>query len=725
MATYSIPGQNLTFNLPDEGTVFRAVGDANGDRVYKVVNGKVTVVASPTAYAATDLRAPDGTLIKAGQPMGQYAGAMAYNQDWRGAKEPNSLLIVDPSYRGPTSTNKSGRESFEATGGKYDSLPEFNMADIQTVLERTGGTLPKTSATQTVDPNNANGAVVTSDGKVVSAPNPAPQPGAITPPADLTTYKNPNAANPVTGAQQPPGTATTAPATSTVPVQTNNTTPTTNNAVVTPAVQANTTSTTGAVTTPTAQPTAATNTNIQSNPDVQKVLAGAASSGNYGRTPNGVVDLTTGQVVMPLTGSTTTAPAGGNQTGTVTTPTNTANNEGLPQITGNLQEGASGPEVAALQNYLISQGISIPSIQNGSAQPGYYGPETKAAVAQWQKSMEAKGLLKVPDPSQYGFFGPLSREALAKSAQAGTGTSTTTGTGTATTTGTSVTTGADAALGTDLQKTIETIRTAYGLKPADPNKTPVQQAIEDYTAVYTSLGIPSIKQSYQDAVKEFSDISNELNDKIAEIRDNPWYSQGIGDAKVNRLQEKYATRLDIATNKMQLFDALTKEGIAQANDILGLLHNTQAATEDAVNKAIELASKKVDAQAKLNTSIVEVGGRKILIDDKTGNTIKDLGPAPSATTPKGTAEERAQETVAKVKQLFQPGYTIPNSNGVPYVDKNGYATPQGWKTALDASGLSREDFIKQFGYLLYIENGKVSASYGLTPAEQKLLGLTP
>lgn len=92
----------------------------------------------------------------------------------------------------------------------------------------------------------------------------------------------------------------------------------------------------------------------------------------------------------------------------------------------------------------------------------------------------------------------------------------------------------------------------------------------------------------------------------------------------------------------------------------------------------------------------------------------------SATAP--TLEERNQILATKAAELFSPGYSIPGSSGVPYVDSNGDATPQGWKTALSASGLTRADFIKQFGYLLYDDpNNGISPAYGLTAAEKKLV----
>ncbi len=70
-------------------------------------------------------------------------------------------------------------------------------------------------------------------------------------------------------------------------------------------------------------------------------------------------------------------------------------------ITRNLQPGMSGDDVRKLQAALIKAGYPIPD-----GPTGYYGSQTKAAVADWQKS---EGIKTDGNP---GFFGPRSVAAL-------------------------------------------------------------------------------------------------------------------------------------------------------------------------------------------------------------------------------------------------------------------------------------------------------------------------
>lgn len=90
--------------------------------------------------------------------------------------------------------------------------------------------------------------------------------------------------------------------------------------------------------------------------------------------------------------------------------------------------------------------------------------------------------------------------------------------------------------------------------------------------------------------------------------------------------------------------------------------------------------------------------------------------------PKTTITEKKTEVIQNYSNAFAPGVKM--DDGTPTLDSNGFATPVAWKEAIkDAPnlGLTRADFIKQFGYLLYTEDGKTAQNYGLTPVETRLV----
>ncbi len=140
---------------------------------------------------------------------------------------------------------------------------------------------------------------------------------------------------------------------------------------------------------------------------------------------------------------------------------------------------------------------------------------------------------------------------------------------------------------------------------------------------------------------------------------------------------------------------------------------TRIATEAGLVKPVDL-----------QTQTVEVNGRKLLIDSNTGKTIKDLG---AATTGTGgnTAGERETSAISTFQGSFVPGATFQGSGGTtPVLDKNGNLTLEAFKSAISqapSKGLSREAFLKAFGYLLVDPKGNIASSYGLTEAEKKLI----
>ncbi|MEN9524210.1 MAG: putative peptidoglycan binding domain [Candidatus Parcubacteria bacterium] len=52
-----------------------------------------------------------------------------------------------------------------------------------------------------------------------------------------------------------------------------------------------------------------------------------------------------------------------------------------------LTVGMSGPEVTALQAWLISNGYNIPAVSSGAASYGYFGAQTRLAVMAYQRAV--------------------------------------------------------------------------------------------------------------------------------------------------------------------------------------------------------------------------------------------------------------------------------------------------------------------------------------------------
>jgi peptidoglycan hydrolase-like protein with peptidoglycan-binding domain len=74
-------------------------------------------------------------------------------------------------------------------------------------------------------------------------------------------------------------------------------------------------------------------------------------------------------------------------------------------LTSYMGVGSSGAQVSELQTWLINNGYAIPAISSGAAQKGYFGQQTKAAVAAYQSKNG------IPNT---GFFGPLTLASVTK-----------------------------------------------------------------------------------------------------------------------------------------------------------------------------------------------------------------------------------------------------------------------------------------------------------------------
>lgn len=245
---------------------------------------------------------------------------------------------------------------------------------------------------------------------------------------------------------------------------------------------------------------------------------------------------------------------------------------------------------------------------------------------------------------------------------------------------------------------------------------PVQKQVAMYQEAYKSLGLSTIKDQYDNFTKQYGELTQELADKIDEHNNNPWLSSTSRSEEIKKVQDRYDVKLKTLSNLMTLTDSMYKQGQAQVDHLVSDANADIKATNDLAQKQIDAAN----ALAKDNV-VVSAGGRETLRNKVTGAIVADLGPSNKTAAGAGTLQERQQSTIDKVGSLFAPGTTIPGSGGVPFLDSNGNATPEGWSTAMRASDLPRATFIKQFGNLIVDNGGGVSSKYGLTPTEIKTI----
>lgn len=240
--------------------------------------------------------------------------------------------------------------------------------------------------------------------------------------------------------------------------------------------------------------------------------------------------------------------------------------------------------------------------------------------------------------------------------------------------------------------------------------TAIQQARDAYDSKNFDLASQQLKiaQDTQATIYQHQKDQNEATlQYTSEQRTNNTYLQGIADKQASSIAtmtpEEFAK---VPQDQIEKIDKFYFPGYTKQ-----LQETTQkAAAVKTATDAVDLESKIIDMRSKIPA------GRSFTVN---GQTYSGLKAAPA-----GSSADQKQTIVNQISSLFVPNAndgkapTIPNSGGVPFVDTNGFATPQGWKAAIAVSGMNRPDFIKQFGYLLSPDS---LSSYQLTPAEQKLV----
>ncbi len=139
---------------------------------------------------------------------------------------------------------------------------------------------------------------------------------------------------------------------------------------------------------------------------------------------------------------------------------------------------------------------------------------------------------------------------------------------------------------------------------------------------------------------------------------------------------------------------------------------------------LDYEQQKAKDSAAANKPI-EVSPGATLVDPKTG---KSIYTAPTAASQNGgtkpTAAEQQAAGFSVINQLLKPGVKIKGTAGIPYLDNEGYLTPEGLDkliAAAQSDGISRKDFLDEFGVFIGAKNK--FQNYKLTAAEKaRLIG---
>lgn len=245
-------------------------------------------------------------------------------------------------------------------------------------------------------------------------------------------------------------------------------------------------------------------------------------------------------------------------------------------------------------------------------------------------------------------------------------------------------------------------------------------------------------QSYIQSLTPSSDVTaatTKLNaDTLQAKKDqeealNRGETLGFASGEAARVNRNNAFQTEADTNTL---NALTGQSTARTNATKAQLDYEKSLLPTAADTAgysLSPGQTRYDAKGNVISSAPAAAGSskpQIIGSADTGYyTVGDDGKLTSLLGAKPPAAKALTDTQTKSQ-----GYALinqlagkANTQGVPYVDANGYFTPEGFKDIVANAaedGLSRADILSEYGDKIY---GPSAAKYGLTPKEKTDLGI--
>lgn len=131
------------------------------------------------------------------------------------------------------------------------------------------------------------------------------------------------------------------------------------------------------------------------------------------------------------------------------------------------------------------------------------------------------------------------------------------------------------------------------------NKSPQSSFLEEYKKVYTDLGIPSIKQRYDDIAGQYTKLQTDLSSAEEKINDDPFLSAQSKNDRINVLRQKNQKSLDTLTNQLSLYSGLYKDAQDEAQFVASSVFGERDSNREFGLKLAEREEKKQEATRNL------------------------------------------------------------------------------------------------------------------------------
>ena len=134
---------------------------------------------------------------------------------------------------------------------------------------------------------------------------------------------------------------------------------------------------------------------------------------------------------------------------------------------------------------------------------------------------------------------------------------------------------------------------------SNPQKT-VQDLISQ---VMTTMNVPSITESMSNLSKEIESLTNEMNDEIAKINNNPWLIESQRVQQIRNAQDKYENKINAKVSRLSLEEGMLQNARQQAQYItttaLNMYDKERIFQMEGLENMIKRAENELNFQAKL------------------------------------------------------------------------------------------------------------------------------
>lgn len=158
--------------------------------------------------------------------------------------------------------------------------------------------------------------------------------------------------------------------------------------------------------------------------------------------------------------------------------------------------------------------------------------------------------------------------------------------------------------GAGLANTYQNYKQKYGLSQTqtdyfnDPMKT-----VRDITSqIYEMSGVSDANDMIKDITGDLEDLENERDDKIADINDNPWLTEGVRLRQIASVEARYEDRIANHTNRLRLLEDVRDNAQQQAQFAVGtaisLWDKERTFQQNQIDSWNEQAQREIDNSYK-------------------------------------------------------------------------------------------------------------------------------